>query len=218
MKPRHNPTVHGETSADANPFLPDRHSFKALKEAVQHCQGCPLFQQATQAVFGEGPTTARLLIIGEAPGDQEDLAGQPFVGPAGSLLDESLAACGLSRTDVFITNAVKHFKWTASGTRRLHAKPSAREIHACRPWLEAELELVHPQTVVCLGATAAQTLLGPKFRLTATHGQPQASSWAECVIATYHPAAVLRAPDPALRRQLHDFLFADMRTAALTLA
>jgi len=152
-------------------FLPAGRSLAALKRAAAVCEGCALYRRATQTVFGEGRGSASLMLIGEQPGDAEDLAGRPFVGPAGRLLDELLAAAGIRRQDVYVTNAVKHFKWTERGKRRLHAKPSSREIAACRPWLDAELKQVGPQLIVCLGATAAQQLLGASFRVTRDRGK-----------------------------------------------
>jgi DNA polymerase len=156
-----------ETSSAAD-FLPARHSIPALQKAARSCQGCPLYARATQVVFGAGSPTARLMLVGEAPGDEEDLQGQPFVGPAGQLLADAMQDAGVERQDVYLTNAVKHFKWEPRGKRRLHGKPSSREISACRPWLEAEIETVKPDTIVCLGATAAQTLLGRSFALPHT--------------------------------------------------
>jgi DNA polymerase len=164
-----------------------------------------------------GPARATIVLVGETPGDQEDRAGKPFVGPAGRLLDESLAAAGLSRGDVYLTNAVKHFKWEARGKRRLHARPSSREIKACQPWLEAELDAVRPRTIVCLGATAAQVLLGRSFRVTRQRGVLLPSNWAKWIVATHHPAAVLRSPDEAARRARREELAADLRLAASSL-
>src|SRR5687767_10970736 len=174
-------------------FLPPRHDLASLRKAARQCEGCPLFAKATQTVFGEGPATARVVMVGEQPGDSEDKAGRPFVGPAGKLLDKLLAEAGVPRTTVYVTNAVKHFKWTPRGTRRLHAKPSSREIMACRPWLEAELAELEAPLLVCLGATAAQSLFGSAFKLTKQRGKPFASDWAEWTLATYHPSAILRA-------------------------
>jgi DNA polymerase len=174
-------------------FLPRRHHLPALRRAARKCEGCPLFANATQTVFGEGPAGARVVMVGEQPGDAEDLEGRPFVGPAGMLLDKTLAEVGIPRTRVYVTNAVKHFKWTPRGKRRLHSKPSSREIMACRPWLEAELAQLQAPLLVCLGATAAQSLLGRAFRLTKLRGRPFTSEWAEWTLATYHPSAVLRA-------------------------
>jgi uracil-DNA glycosylase family protein len=180
-----------ETSAAD--FLPRRHDLPSLRWAAAKCRGCALYQRATQTVFGSEPATARAVFLGEQPGDVEDRQGRPFVGPAGKLLDEMLADAGIQRGDVYVTNAVKHFKWKPSGTRRLHAKPSSREIMACQPWLEAELEVLQPELLVCLGATAAQSLFGKSFKLTQGRGQPFRSQWAAWTIATYHPSAVLRA-------------------------
>jgi DNA polymerase len=176
-------------------FLPPKDDLKSLREAAKHCEGCPLYANATQTVFGEGPARARLMLVGETPGDAEDKQGRPFVGPAGKLLDKLLAEAGIDRKQAYVTNAVKHFKWTARGTRRLHAKPSSREIFACRPWLEKELEEIEPDLLVLLGATAAQTLLGSSFKVTKQRGKPFASDWAEWTMATYHPSALLRAMD-----------------------
>lgn len=180
--------------------MPPRATLPALREAVQACRGCALWERATQAVFGEGPRQARLVLVGEQPGNDEDLAGRPFVGPAGRLLDELLAAAGIPRQDAWVTNAVKHFKWVAQGTRRIHQKPGAREIAACRPWLEAELRLVRPQALLCLGATAAQAVFGPAFRLTRQRGVLVPSPLAPLTMATLHPSAILRAPDDGSRR------------------
>jgi uracil-DNA glycosylase family protein len=195
-------------------FLPKRRDLKSLRTAAEHCEGCPLFANATQTVFGAGPSTARVMLIGEQPGDREDLAGEPFVGPAGRLLDKVLAEVGVPRKEVYVTNAVKHFKWTPRGKKRLHAKPSSREIYACHPWLEAELEAVAPEMVVLLGATAAQALLGPKFRITKQRGQPLESEWSDWTLATYHPSAVLRAMTLPDGEQMLDDFTADLRLVA----
>src|SRR5947209_15774968 len=152
-------------------FLPTRVSLPALREAARNCQGCPLYQNATQTVFGQGRRSARVFLVGEQPGNDEDLQGKPFVGPAGRILDEALAAASIDRADAYVTNVVKHFKWEAKGKRRMHKKPSAREIGACLPWLEKEIELIKPEILVCLGATAAQTLLGRDFKVTVQRGQ-----------------------------------------------
>ena len=177
----------------ATAFLPPKHHLKSLREASKNCEGCPLYANATQTVFGEGPASARLMIVGETPGDAEDKQGRPFVGPAGKLLDKFLAEAGIDRQEAYVTNAVKHFKWTSRGKRRLHAKPSSREIFACRPWLDKELEEIEPDLLVLLGATAAQTLLGSSFKITKQRGKPLTSDWAEWTLATYHPSALLRA-------------------------
>ena len=177
----------------AAPFLPDRLSITALRSAVQGCRGCPLYANATQAVFGEGTLKAEVMLVGEQPGDQEDLAGAPFVGPAGRVLDEALEAAGIDRDTVYVTNAVKHFKWRPAGKRRLHEKPNRSEIAACRLWLDAEIGILKPQVVVCLGATAAQALIAPTFKVTQQRGKPLDSELAELVLATIHPSAILRA-------------------------
>jgi DNA polymerase len=195
-------------------FLPATRSLRALRTAARTCQGCALYQRATQTVFGDGPAHAELMLVGESPGDQEDLQGKPFVGPAGRLLENALQAAGLSRPQVYVTNAVKHFKWEPRGKRRLHGKPSSREMAACEPWLEAEIEAVQPLVVLCLGATAARVLLGPKFRLTRQHGELVSSNYNVPAVATYHPSAVLRAPDSESRRRMRQQLFADLRVAA----
>jgi DNA polymerase len=174
-------------------FLPDTLSITALRDAVQRCRGCPLYANATQAVFGEGTLKAEVMLVGEQPGDQEDVAGAPFVGPAGKLLDRALEAAGIDRGTTYVTNAVKHFKWKARGTRRIHDKPSWTETMACRPWLDAELALVKPRALVLMGATAAQALLGKSFKVTQERGQPLDSELADLVVATIHPSAVLRA-------------------------
>jgi DNA polymerase len=179
----------------ALPFLPLRPTLPRLERAVQQCRGCPLYARATQAVFGSGPVPAQLMLVGEQPGDQEDRAGEPFVGPAGQLLDRALAEAGIAREKAYVTNAVKHFKWKERGPRRIHDKPSWTEQTACRPWLDAELDLVRPRALVLLGATAAQSLLGRSFRVTVSRGQPLESDLAELVLATIHPSAVLRAED-----------------------
>jgi uracil-DNA glycosylase family protein len=176
-------------------YLPNRIDHESLREAVQSCRGCDLWRNATQAVIGEGPESAEAMFVGEQPGDQEDKEGQPFVGPAGRMFDKALAEVGIDRSRVYVTNTVKHFKWQQRGKRRLHQKPNWTEMSACRPWLDAELELVHPRVLVCLGATAAQALLGRQFRVTKQRGVPVDSPLAEVVLATIHPSAILRAQD-----------------------
>jgi DNA polymerase len=176
-------------------YLPDRIDHESLREAAQSCRGCDLWRNATQAVIGEGPDSAEAMFVGEQPGDQEDVEGLPFVGPAGRMFDKALAEVGIDRSRVYVTNAVKHFKWQPRGKRRLHQKPNGTETAACRPWLDAELELVHPRVLVCLGATAAQALLGRQFRVTKQRGVPVDSPLAEVVLATIHPSAILRARD-----------------------
>ena len=206
-------TAAKEIPVSAAEFLPQRLSITALRKSAHSCEGCELFRNATQVVFGEGPANANLMIVGETPGDREDLAGKPFVGPAGKLLDDACAEVGIDRAAVYVANAVKHFKWEPRGKRRLHARPSAREISACQPWLAAEIEVVKPRTIICLGATAAQTLLGREFRITRQRGQVIASKWAERMIASWHPSAILRAPDEATRQRMRSELVQDLRLA-----
>jgi DNA polymerase len=176
-------------------FLPSTVTVPALRTAARSCTGCDLYQHATQTVFGEGAPHAKVLFVGEQPGDQEDRAGHPFVGPAGKILDKALMEAGILRDDVYITNAVKHFKWEPQGKRRKHKKPSAAEIAACRPWLETELKAVQPAIVVCLGATAAQSMFGKVVRLNETRGKFLGTPWAPTVMVTVHPSAILRHPD-----------------------
>ena len=173
-------------------FLPSTVTVEALREAAASCTGCDLYKRATQTVFGEGASHAKILFVGEQPGDQEDRAGHPFVGPAGRILDKALAEAGIARDDVYITNAVKHFKWEPQGKRRKHKKPSAGEIAACRPWLQTEIKAVRPRIVVCLGATAVQSMLGKVVRLNETRGKFFDTPWAPVVMATVHPSAILR--------------------------
>ncbi|HWE82129.1 MAG TPA: UdgX family uracil-DNA binding protein [Gaiellaceae bacterium] len=195
----------------AKPFMPARRTVAALRASVQECRGCPLYANATQAVFGAGPAHAGLMLVGEQPGDQEDRQGLPFVGPAGTVLDRALAEVGIERDDAYLTNTVKHFKWRPRGTRRIHDKPSLTEQRACRPWLDEEIALVAPRAIVLLGATAAQSLLGREFRVTRDRGRLLESDLAEIVMATIHPSAVLRADD---REEAFDGLVADLRVAA----
>ena len=202
----------------AGDFIPATHSLAKLRAAAATCEGCELFRRATQTVFGEGPGHARLMLVGEQPGDEEDLAGHAFVGPAGRFLDDALAEAGIERSAVYVTNIVKHFKWEPRGKRRLHAKPSSREVSACRPWLEAEMAAVRPEVVVCLGATAAQGLLGRTFRITRERGKLLPGDWAPWLLATYHPAAVLRAPDNASRERMRAEFIDDLHVAARQLA
>ena len=180
---------------DASPFVPETRSLEAVREAAEGCRGCHLWRNATQTVFGEGLKRASVMFVGEQPGDQEDRKGHPFVGPAGRELDKALDAVGISRDDVYITNVVKHFKFEERGRRRIHQTPKRFEIDACRPWLDKELELVQPEALVLLGATAAKGLLGSGFRITKQRGQLIESELAPIVTATIHPSAVLRAPD-----------------------
>lgn len=201
----------GVSAAD---FLPLRRSISALRRAAEDCRGCELYRRATQVVFSEGRAKADLMIIGETPGDREDREGRPFVGPAGMLLDEALTAAGLNRSEMYLTNVVKHFKWEERGKRRLNSKPNSRQIAACRRWLEAEIEVLKPETIVCLGATAAQALLGRQFRITKQRGHVMATHWAPVLLATYPPSAILRAPDKAARQRMREEFFNDLQTAA----
>jgi len=188
-------------------LIPDRPTLASTGAAARNCQACDLYKHATQTVFGEGVARASLMLIGEQPGDVEDTAGRPFVGPAGKLLDRALAAAGIDRSDVYVTNVVKHFKWEPRGKRRIHKKPNASEIAACRPWLDTEIALVQPRAIVCLGATAAQALLGRQFKLTAHRGAFVPSALAPLVIATVHPSSILRAPDDeSRRREMREFV------------
>lgn len=202
----------------AQPFLPKRHTLPLLRRAIQQCEGCDLYRNATQAVFGEvegrpTATSAAVMMIGEQPGDREDIEGRPFVGPAGQLLDRGLDAAGIQRNSVYITNAVKHFKWEPRGKRRLHKKPSMREIEACRPWLDAELEAIHPKLVVCLGATAAQALLGSDFRVTKQRGTILKRENLPPLMATVHPSSILRAQTEDDRHREMNAFIADLRQA-----
>jgi DNA polymerase len=198
----------------AAPFVPKTTSLRVLKNAAATCRGCDLYKFATQVVFGAGPSRARVMFVGEQPGDQEDLQGKPFVGPAGALLDKALADAGIPRDEVYVTNAVKHFKWEPRGKRRIHKKPRISEVKACRPWLEAELRAVKPAVVVCLGAVAAQSVFGAQFKLMQSRGKVLSSALAGRVVATIHPSAVLRAPDPEGRRAAYETLVADLKVVA----
>jgi DNA polymerase len=189
----------------------------SLREAAAGCRACPLWQRGTQTVFGEGERRAVVMFVGEQPGNDEDLAGRPFVGPAGKLLDRALDEAGIDRRRVYVTNVVKHFKWEPRGKRRIHAKPSAGEIAACRPWLEAELELVRPEVLVCLGATAAQALLGRQFRVSVDRGRPVPSALAPHALATVHPSAILRAPDDETRHAEMKRFVEDLKKVAALL-
>ena len=202
-----------EETGSAADFLPPRLTLPALREAVHGCRGCRLYKNATQAVFGEGTRNAAVMLVGEQPGDQEDKAGRPFVGPAGNLLDRALEEAGIDRGSAYVTNAVKHFKWEARGKRRIHAKPSWSEVAACRPWLEAELAVVKPKVLVLLGAVAAQGLLGKQFRVTKQRGELINSPLAPYVTATIHPSAILRG-EPEDRERALAGLVADLRKVA----
>jgi uracil-DNA glycosylase len=203
---------------DATPFLPERRSLKTLREAAASCRGCDLWQEATQTVFGEGRRNSRVMMVGETPGDREDLAGKPFVGPAGRELDKALEAVGMDRRDVYLTNVVKHFKFEERGRRRLHVTPKKFEIDACRPWLEQELALVSPEALVLLGATAGKALLGSSFRVRDSRGRPIDSSLAPFVTATVHPSAILRARDDEARQAERRLFREDLAVVARALA
>jgi len=212
-KPKPNPAC--PTATSAADFLPKKIELPALSRAAAKCQGCPIYCNATQTVFGEGPADAIVMFVGEQPGDQEDRAGKPFVGPAGGILNDALEQAGIPREQTYVTNAVKHFKWEPRGTRRLHSKPSSREIAACRPWLEAEIQAIHPQMIVCLGATASQSLMGNAFRLTKHRGEVISDTpWAPWLLATVHPSSLLRIPDPDARRSAREAFVNDLRIVA----
>ena len=192
-------------------LLPDRPSLTSVRLAAAGCKACDLYARGTQTVFGEGPRRAAIMMVGEQPGDAEDIAGRPFVGPAGKLLDNALAEAGIDRGVVYVTNVVKHFKWEPRGKRRIHAKPNAAEISACRPWLETEIALVKPRVLVCLGATAAQALLGKAFKVSKQRGEFVESTLAPLVTATVHPSSILRAPDDLARREAMGAFVEDLR-------
>jgi uracil-DNA glycosylase family protein len=205
-----------ETEPTEN-FLPRARTLPALRTAAAGCRGCPLYLRATQTVFGEGPPDARAVLVGEQPGDSEDKQGRPFVGPAGRILDKALDEAGIDRDRVYLTNAVKHFTFEERGKARIHKKPRGSDVKACKPWLAAELELVKPDVVVLLGATAAQSLMGPSFRVTQERGKPIPSAVAPVVVATTHPSAVLRAPDEDARHEAYRSLVADLAVVAAQL-
>ena len=199
----------------AAPLVPERPNLTKLREAAAGCTACPLHETGTQTVFGEGSSKAEVVFVGEQPGDQEDLQGKPFVGPAGKLLDKALEDAGIDRSQVYVTNVVKHFKWQARGKRRIHQKPNWSEIAACRPWLEAELEVTEPRVLVCLGATAAQALLGRDFRVSRQRGELVESDLAENVIATVHPSSILRADDETRELEYRELVRDLEKVAAL---
>ena len=209
------PTIRKEVWRPAP--VPDSSSLNEVREAARDCTACPLYKTGTQTIFGEGPKHAPMMLVGEQPGDQEDLSGKPFVGPAGKIMDRALQDAGIDRSRVYVTNAVKHFKWEPRGKRRIHKKPNSREIAACRPWLEAELRLVRPKLLVCLGATAAQTIFGPAFRVTRERGKMLESPLTpeDCrVVATVHPSSILRAPDDETRHDEMKRFIADLQKVA----
>ncbi len=205
-------------SGSAADFLPADHDLPSLRQAVQHCRGCDLYKQATQAVFGQGPSSCPLMLVGEVPGDREDQAREPFVGPAGRLLDKALAEVGIDRQRAYVTNAVKHFKWQTVGRRRIHRKPTLTEIRACRPWLDAEIQAVAPALIVCLGATAGQALLGRGFRVTRQRGAVLDRPNLPPTMATVHPSSLLRLFEPYDHDEAWQAFLADLRVAAERIA
>ena len=207
-----------QTTSAATELIPERPTLSDLQRAAAGCQACDLYKSGTQTVFGEGARTAEVMFVGEQPGDREDIEGRPFVGPAGKLLDRALEDAGIDRDEVYVTNAVKHFKWVARGKRRIHKKPNLEEITACSPWLEAEIAVVQPKAIVCLGATAAQALLGKDFRVTRERGRFVESPLAPLVTATIHPSSILRAPDEETRRQELKAFVEDLTMVARELA
>jgi uracil-DNA glycosylase len=200
-------------ATSARPFVPPAASLDDLRDAAQSCRGCTLFASATHTVFGEGPLTARIMVVGEQPGDEEDLSGRPFVGPAGQVLNDALRQAGLTRADLYVTNAVKHFTFRREGKRRIHERPRVTDVRACRPWLGAEIERINPRVIVCLGSTAAQALIGASVRIQRDRGKPVRTSWAPFTLPTYHPSAVLRAEDSQHRDEVFAHLVEDLRRA-----
>ena len=198
----------------AEQYVPETHTLDALREAAAGCRGCDLWEAATQTVFGDGAARARLMLVGEQPGDREDIEGKPFVGPAGRILDEGLEAAGVPRSAVYLTNAVKHFRWVRRGKRRLHEKPNSRQVRACRPWLDAEVEAVRPRLLVLLGATAAQAVLGPAFRVNQHRGKVISTPLGVPAVATVHPSSILRTPDDTSREEAMAAFGADLRSVA----
>lgn len=196
------------------PKKPERPSFSRIREEARDCKACDLWKRGTQTVFGEGASKARIMLVGEQPGDEEDRSGHPFVGPAGRLVDRALQAADIDRSTVYVSNVVKHFKWEPRGKRRIHKKPNRAEVSACRPWLDAEITMVKPQIIVCLGATAAQSVIGSDFKVTQHRGTFVPSPLADFVTATVHPSSILRAPDDEARHREMDQFIADLRKAA----
>jgi len=207
-------TTRKPSQGSAADLIPSHPTLSSLKEAAADCKACDLWERGTQTVFGEGRRRAQILFVGEQPGNEEDLTGKPFVGPAGRLLDAALEEAGIDRSQTYVTNVVKHFKWEPRGKRRIHKKPNAQEIAACRPWLEAEIALIKPKVIVALGATAAQALLGPQFRVTKQRGEFLVSQLAPYIMATVHPSSILRAPDDEARRLEHRRFVADLKKLA----
>jgi DNA polymerase len=199
------------------PAIPERRTLRTLKSAARGCRACNLWRDATQTVFGEGAATAEVMFVGEQPGNDEDLAGHPFVGPAGRILNDALEQAGIDRARTYVTNVVKHFKWEPRGKRRIHAKPKAGEIGACRPWLDAEIAVVHPRIIVCLGATAAKALLGSSFKVSVDRGRFVESALAPLVTATVHPSSILREPDSDARREAMRAFVKDLKKVAARL-
>jgi uracil-DNA glycosylase len=199
---------------DASEFLPPRLSQKALREAAAGCRGCELYEDATQTVFGEGPRAARMMLVGETPGDREDREGHPFVGPAGRELDKALERVGIDRSEVYVTNAVKHFRFQERGKRRIHQRPDARHVRACHPWLESELRLMRPEGLVVMGAVAAKALLGNAFKVTEQRGRLLEADLAPVIVATIHPSAILRERDDAARKLQREAFTSDLAVAA----
>jgi uracil-DNA glycosylase family protein len=195
----------------ASPRIPPEPTIDKLRVAAADCQACDLWKTGTQTVFGEGSSKGRVMLVGEQPGDQEDIQGHPFVGPAGKVLDQALAAAGIDRKETYVTNAVKHFKWEPRGKRRIHKKPNSMEITACKPWIEAEIEVLQPAVIVCLGATAAQALLGRQFKVSTQRGVWIPSPLAPFVMATVHPSSLLRAPDDETRRREMERFIEDLK-------
>jgi uracil-DNA glycosylase family protein len=214
------PTLTSEPAAErssAHELIPGRPTIPKLTQAAASCQACNLYANATQTVFGEGPSTAEVMLVGEQPGDREDIEGHPFVGPAGKLLDRALEDAGIDRMEVYITNVVKHFRWEPRGKRRIHKKPNAEQIGACRPWLDAELRVVKPKVLVCLGSTAAQAIIGRQFRVTQHRGEFVDTDLKPLVTATVHPSSILRAPDERTRHQELEWFVRDLRKVARAL-
>lgn len=201
----------------ATAFIPEKPTLPRLREAATECRGCHLYEGATQTVFGEGLKKAKVMFVGEQPGDREDVEGKPFVGPAGRMLDRALVEAGIDRSEVYVTNVVKHFKYTMRGKRRIHQRPDREEIAACRPWLEAELSQVQPQVLVCLGATAAKALLGPQFKVTRQRGDFVDSELAPRATGTVHPSSILRAPDEEARHRAYQDFVEDLKIIATAL-